>query len=289
MQKSEDNKKQTDNDIMQCKADILRAAATPASSKETEKVQEKPKQSSKPAVKIIAVEPAGKQQAKPKQVVELRSVPAKIKPANVKPAPKEFRIPKFEEIIAKRNGGVKPEAKTQKEEPPVKVKEAEKPKDDDIEIVVIDEPEVVVAKDDAESKSVIPEFNLGEQILKEQRKVAAVRRKRPTVAPVRSVSIEKPGGTIGEVISETKKLVTPLPVRQVAVAVAKPVDRVVPVVNKAELVRERPEKVPDTFNSVDEMTNDQQRIIAGIVTADIMRMCGSAAGGGYAWQSFANN
>ncbi len=289
MRKSEDNKKQTDNDIMQCKVDILRAAATPASSKETEKVQEKPKQSSKLAVNIIAVEPVSKAQTKPKQVVALRSVPVKIKPANVKPAPKEFRIPKFEEIMAKRNGAAKMEVKIQKEEPPVKVKEAEKPKDDDIEIIVIDEPEVVVAKDDAKSKSVIPEFNLGEQILKEQRKVAAVRRKRPAGAGVWSVVYEKPVGTIGQVMAETNKLVTPLPVRQVTVAVGKPVDRVVPAVSEAKLVRERPEKVPGTFNSVDKMTNDQQRIIAGIVTADIMRMCGSVAGGGYAWQSFANN
>ncbi|MCK5173930.1 MAG: hypothetical protein KAR47_11095, partial [Planctomycetes bacterium] len=204
MRKSEDKKKQIDNEIMQCKVDILRAAAVPGSSKETEKVQEKPKQSSKPAVNIIAVEPVSKPRAKPQQVVELRSVPAKSKPANVKPAPKEFRIPKFEEIIAKRNSSIKAEVKIQKEPPPVKAKEAEKPKDDDIEIVVIDEPKEIVAKDDAESKSVIPEFNLGEQILKEQRKVAAVRRKRPTVVPVRSVVSERPGGTIGEVISEAK-------------------------------------------------------------------------------------
>ena len=277
MRKSEDNKKQTDSDIMQCKVDILRAAVSTVSSKKIEKVKDEPKQSSKPAVNIIAVEPAPKPQTKPKQVVELRPAPAKIKPANVKPAPKEFRIPKFEEIIAKRNSSIKAEVKIQKEPPPVKAKEAEKPKDDDIEIVVIDEPKEIVAKDDAESKSVIPEFNLGEQILKEQRKVAATRRKRPTAAPVRSMVSEKPGGTIGEVISEAKKLSTPLPVRHVAVV--KPVDRFVPEASA--------EKVPDTFNSV--MNNEQQRIIAGIVTADIMRMCGSAVSDGCAWQSFANN
>ena len=282
---------------MQCKADILRAVVSPASSKEAEKVREKPKQSSKPTVNIIAVEPEPKQQAKPQQVVELRPVPVKSKPANPKPELKEFRIPKFEEIIAKRNGNAKPEPKVQKEPPPVKVKEPEKPKDDDIEIVVIDEPEeIVTVKDDEKSKKSIPEFNLGEQILKEQRKVAAIRRKRSTVAPVRSVSSERPGGTIGEIIIESKKPAAPLPVRQVAVA--KSADRVVPVANEVAEKAIEPtlranissQAVHQIVSRADEITSDQQRIIAGIVNADIMRMCGSAAAsGGYAWQSFENN
>ena len=115
---------------------------------------------------------------------------------------------------------------------------------------------VEVAREDGpneEGKKQIPRFDLAQQILVEQRKVASKRRSKSG----EQVSIKDPQavtGTIGRIIRETKK--------------------------KAGDIGQTGERKPQlspgvhgVIKSADNLSESQQEAIAGIVTLDIARHC----------------
>jgi hypothetical protein len=112
----------------------------------------------------------------------------------------------------------------------------------------------------------IPQFNLAEQILVEQRKVASLRRKKPNgkAAPDKLSPVT---ATMARVINESKAQARPA--EQIAVC-----------------------QSPAVYSLVvgsDNLSRQQQQIVTNIVSADIAALCKIKPSESKARQSFSNN
>ncbi len=131
-----------------------------------------------------------------------------------------------------------------------------KPQDDDGEIMEADN----------KPAGQIPQLNLAEQILVEQRKVASVRRKKPnsTASPGKLSPVT---GTIAEIINESKSKT-----------------------RSAEQIPSGPSPaVHSLVIGSDKLSRQQQQIITNIVATDIVALCKMKASESKTRQSFSNN
>lgn len=148
-----------------------------------------------------------------------------------------------------------------------------------------DTPEVIETQ--ASSSTKIPEFNLTEKILTEERQVASGRRQRPPAG--RKLNVMPIAGTVGQIIKEAKRAVlrteknkeslshTPPVQKPVEIPDNKPIafDRI--EIEKIEEVRCEPELsmgACQVINDSDRLNPFQEDIIISIVSRDIARFCG---------------
>jgi len=104
-----------------------------------------------------------------------------------------------------------------------------------------------------EADKQIPRFNLAQQILSEQRRVASMRRGRPT-EPGGSTEARPATGTIGQIIREAKR-------------------KAGDVSETAETVLQLSCGVHGVIKGQDNLDPAQQQVISDIVTLDIARLC----------------
>ena len=118
----------------------------------------------------------------------------------------------------------------------------------------------------------IPRFDLGKQILKEQRQAASTRRKRPQTANKINTS-EPAHGTVGEIISQAKQIKADA--------------------HKTEETTEMKEK-PDpsagyTVKRLVDLDPGQQEILEDIVSRDIKKFCDNNNGNDTAQSGYGDN
>lgn len=154
---------------------------------------------------------------------------------------------------------------------------------------VIDENQ---SPDQSEKETNIPEFDLAEKILKEQRQVASRRRQRPTTA--RNLNVMPIAGTVGRIIEQAKKAVAaaaeknetqpspaadpnPIETEYAETESEKPVE--FDTMEVVEINQEITEPVLSVaacriINESDRLNPFQEDIIVDIVSKDIARFCG---------------
>ncbi len=124
-------------------------------------------------------------------------------------------------------------------------------------------------RSDEKAKKQIPQFDLAQQILFEQRRVASMRRSKSG----KQASIKDPQavtGTIGRIIRETKK-------------------KVGDISRTGERTQQLSSGVHGVIKSADNLNESQQETIAGIVTLDIARYCTDGERQGNARRSYSGN
>jgi hypothetical protein len=183
------------------------------------------------------VEPASESSEEPAAIVE-------PKPAEVKGKPEIKAIP---------HGDVKLKSEIEKLKAEIKKMV---PQDDDGEIME-------AANNPAEQ---IPQLNLAEQILVEQRKVASLRRKKPD-SKANSGKLSPVTGTMAEIITESKSKTRPA----------------------EQIASGQSPCVHSLVTGSDKLGRGQQQIITNIVSADIATLCKIKASESKARQSFSNN
>ena len=186
-----------DNDILQCRQDILRARnakSTPPAKKPPESepdavIKEAPPPPAEPTKTDETIPEQPQDQPSPDinepAVTESSSQPA---PAAVQ----KPKIPSFEDLVTNNNN----------ENMPVPI-ESEEKQEVPVQQNIEEEPETIASDDTDQNERQIPKFDLAEQILAEHRKIAATRRKAPE--PKKDMTTEPAAGTVGQIISQTKK------------------------------------------------------------------------------------
>jgi len=252
-----------DADILQCRIDILRArdgggaVKTPPPSEAAEttlpkdrnpepvKAGESKSEKSSENSPVAATEPI------PCEVVEPASESSEEPAAIVETKPAEEKDKA--EIKAIPHGDVKLKSEIQKLKAEIKKMV---PQDDDGEIME-------AANSPAEQ---IPQLNLAEQILVEQRKVASLRRKKPD-SKASPGKLSPVTGTMAEIINESKSK-------------TRPAEQIASVQSPC---------VHSLVTGSDKLGRGQQQIITNIVSADIAALCKMKASEGKARQNFSNN
>lgn len=125
-----------------------------------------------------------------------------------------------------------------------------------------------------ETKTKIPEFNLADQILTEQRNMVAERRKKPSgTNGQNNKHITPPTGTVGAIIDRSHK------------SIPNNTPKEKHVVNPRNLTWAVHHLINDEMN----MNIQQQRIITDIVRRDIMGLCKTKREGESTWSPYTNN
>lgn len=127
----------------------------------------------------------------------------------------------------------------------------------------------------------VPRFNLAEQILSEQRKIASVRRKKPN-GNTSANSTPEATGTVGQIIRQSKK----------AFASAEGKEKTPePIVIKktSETIQLPSPTVHKIINKADNLSGSQHRIIADIVARDVARFYRKNSSRQPVWQNYPDN
>lgn len=156
------------------------------------------------------------------------------------------------------------------------VEDVQQTPDDD---PVVEEPQT--------NNTMIPKFDLAEQILKEQRQVASKRRQRP--ARARNLNIMPIAGTVGQIIERAKKAVATAAKKNETEPKTKPIQtrqetaKIEPVdfdtIEIVPIQQEHTEPVLSVaacrvINESDRLNPFQEDIIVDIVSRDIAKFCG---------------
>lgn len=118
----------------------------------------------------------------------------------------------------------------------------------------------------------VPRFNLAEQILSEQRKIASVRRKKPD-RNTSANSTPEATGTVGQIIRQSKKPFTSAEGKE----------------KTPETIQSPSPTVHGIINKADNLSGSQHRIIADIVARDVARFCGKTSSRQPVWQNYPDN
>jgi hypothetical protein len=118
----------------------------------------------------------------------------------------------------------------------------------------------------------VPRFNLAEQILSEQRKIASVRRKKPD-RNTSANSTPEATGTVGQIIRQSKKPFTSAEGKE----------------KTPETIRSPSPTVHGIINKADNLSGSQHRIIADIVARDVARFRGKTSSRQPVWQNYPDN
>ena len=127
----------------------------------------------------------------------------------------------------------------------------------------------------------VPRFNLAEQILSEQRKIASVRRKKPD-RNTSANSTPEATGTVGQIIRQSKKPFTSAEGKE------KTPETVV-IKKTSETIQSPSPTVHGIINKADNLSGSQHRIIADIVARDVARFCGKTSSRQPVWQNYPDN
>ena len=230
-----------DNDILQCRQDILRAR----NAKSTPPAKKPPESEPDAVIKEAPpppAEPTKTDETIPEQPQDQPSPDVNESPvtdSSSQPAPaavQKPKIPSFEDLVTNNNNDGTPA--------PIEPEEKQ-------EIPVSEEPETAASDDTDQNERQIPKFDLAEQILAEHRKVAATRRKAPE--PKKDITTEPAVGTVGQIISQTKKALTEREADKTQDLLAKP--------------------VPDQFTENRHKPSPPSQIITELVKRDIAKFC----------------
>jgi hypothetical protein len=124
--------------------------------------------------------------------------------------------------------------------------------------------EVYIPKAPLPRQRTIPELDLSQRILVEQRKNSSSRRKKTTGSTVK-IDIPAPTGTIGAIINRSKKTMTKIP----------PLDRAEELTTNSKAnILIRPKTVINLTEKADDLSDTQLMIISAIVSKDLARLCG---------------
>ena len=235
-----------DSDILQCRQDILQARnarSTPPA--------KKPPVSAKPDAVIKEPSPPPVESTKtaetiPEQSQDQRSPDVNEPPVtdpSSQPAPaavQKPKIPSFEDLVTNNNNDGTPASIEPEEKQEIPVQQN-----------IEEEPETAASDDTGQNERQIPKFDLAEQILAEHRKVAATRRKAPE--PKKDITTKPAAGTVGQIISQTKKALTEREADKTQDLLAKP--------------------VPDQFTENRHKPSPPSQIITELVKRDIAKFC----------------
>jgi hypothetical protein len=231
------NRETLDDDILQCRADIMKNRKSPSPSARTDNVAATPPVADEKTVRI----PAFEDLARPKkQVVDGQwETSLKVKP--------ESDIDPAQIVTAEEEAALFPVTEppaTEHDNPHTQqyasnhgldaLREVVAQADDTDNIEPISNPE-----ESSDNTSMIPELNLAEKILTEQRHVASKRRQRPAAA--RNLNIMPIAGTVGKIIEEAKK----------AVAQSGKKNNPVPETPAAAEPEKKPDKKPLAFDRIE--------------------------------------
>ncbi len=218
---------QLDNDILQCKADIMRARGPEDADNSAEKTTQKPNFT--------------------KDMVSDEPVDVIIDESETDP---EAAAVSYEGVFDDLSEDDSPE-------------EA-----DGLDETEGTEPDDSTRKTNRE----VPRFNLAEQILSEQRKIASVRRKKPD-RNTSANSTPEATGTVGQIIRQSKKPFTSAEGKE----------------KTPETIQSPSPTVHGIINKADNLSGSQHRIIADIVARDVARFCGKTSSRQPVWQNYPDN
>ena len=185
---NKDSENHLDNDILQCRQDILRARNAKSTPKPDAVIKESPPPPAEPTKTDEPIPEQPQDQPSP----DVNEPP--VTDSSSQPVPADVqkpKIPSFEDLVSNNNNNGTP----------VPIEPEEKQ-----EIPVNEEPETAASDDTGQNERQIPKFDLAEQILAEHRKIAATRRKAPESK--KDIATEPAAGTVGQIISQTKKNLT---------------------------------------------------------------------------------
>jgi len=127
----------------------------------------------------------------------------------------------------------------------------------------------------------VPRFNLAEQILSEQRKIASIRRKKPN-GNTSANSTPEATGTVGQIIRQSKK---PFASAEGKEKTPEPV-----VIKKtSETIQSPRPAVHGIINKADNLSGSGHRIIADIVARDVARFYRKTSSRQPVWQNYPDN
>ncbi len=287
-------KGQIDRDILQCKADILQAwkSSKPAEHQPAESVS-----GPDPAIDISEIPPKTKP---PKKTEPLRPVVEKQQPAHKTISKPEDSRENLEKLQAELESA-KLNTQTENDPDAIAGDEIEEIELDDINIdvqtdVEIDEKiedhlasrmdvvgtdekieETLQTEADEEGSSGIPRFNLADQILSAQRKAVSTRRQRPAGNGNNGrANIAPAEGTIGKIISESKKTAPAEPIELYQEAESpEPAFSQTPAPDEPIELHEAIEPDEPYFSmDADNLDPAAAQIISEIVADDLERLCG---------------
>lgn len=124
--------------------------------------------------------------------------------------------------------------------------------------------EIYIPKAQVPVQRTVPQLDLSQRILVEQRKNSSSRRKKTSGSTVK-IDIPAPTGTIGAIINRSKKTL-PKTI---------PVDQTEKLKTESETnIPVRPKTVISLTEKADDLNETQQMIISAIVSKDLARLCG---------------
>ncbi len=262
---------QLDNDILQCKADIIRARGPEDADNSVEKTTQKPdstkNMSADEPVDVIIDESETDPEAATvsyENIFDDDDLPEDD-------SPEDTDVAIFEDD--NDSGKIGPKHDT------AKLLESDA---DPIEVSGLDktegtEPDDSTRKTDRE----VPRFNLAEQILSEQRKIASIRRKKPN-GNTSANSTPEATGTVGQIIRQSKK---PFASAEGKEKTPEPV-----VIKKTSETTQSPSPaVHGTINKADNLSGSGHRIIADIVARDVASFCKKTSSRQPVWQNYPDN
>ena len=258
-----------DNDILQCKADIMRARRPEDANNSAEKTTQKPNSAQNTTTDEPVDVIIDESETDPKAATVSYEKVFDDLPEDDSPEKADMEI--FEDDTDA--GKIAPKHDT-----------AKLPESDGnpIEVSGLDETEGA-EPDDSNRKTdrEVPRFNLAEQILFEQRKIASIRRKKPD-GNTSANNTPKATGTVGQIIRQSKnpfasakgKEKTPEPV------VIKKISETIQLPSPA---------VHGTINKADNLSSSGHRIIADIVARDITGFYRKTSSRQPVWQKYPDN
>jgi hypothetical protein len=260
---------QLDNDILQCKADIMRARGPEDADNSAEKTTQKPNftkdNSTDEPVDIVIDESETDPEA---AAVSYENVFDDLPEDD---SPEDTDVAIFEDD--NDSGKIGPKHDT------AKLLESDA---DPVEISGLDETEGTVPDDSTrKTDREVPRFNLAEQILSEQRKIASIRRKKPN-GNISANSTPEATGTVGQIIRRSKKPFTSAEGKE---KIPEPV-----VIKKtSETIQSPSPAVHGTINKADNLSGSQYRIIADIVARDVAMFRRKTSSRQPVWQNYPDN
>jgi len=124
--------------------------------------------------------------------------------------------------------------------------------------------EIYIPKTQAPRQRTVPELDLSQRILVEQRKNSSFRRKKTNGSTVK-IDIPAPTGTIGAIINRSKKTLPKIG----------PLDQTEELKTESKAdISIMPRTVINLTEKADDPNETQQTIISAIVSRDLARLCG---------------
>lgn len=271
MDQKEKIKNQLDNDILQCKADIMRARKQEDADNPAEKPTQKPDfpedKSADEPVEVIIDESETDPEAdtvSDENIFDDDEMP-------------EDDSPEDSDVAIFEDNNDSGEIATKHDT--AQLRESD---EDPIEVSGLDEKEDTELDDSTrKTNREVPRFNLAEQILSEQRKIASIRRKKPN-GNISANNTPKATGTIGQIIRQSKK---PFASAEGKEKTPEPV-----IIKKiSETIQSPSPAIHGTINKADNLSSSQHRIIADIVTRDVANFCRKTSSRQPVWQNYADN